>query len=554
MKRSLLILLFIGSYWLICYGQESGINVERANSLSRMADFYYTAHNYEKAIEQEKKALEMKSVLCGTHSLEYATSAFNLAKYYYQRGMEGEIDDKRSGFIYATEYAKKSMTIIKDSVLFEMRGLDYNSRYQLWQNVNTIFDSTYPSYVAKNPNDSTLSDLYNIVLFSKGITWRREGGINTMCWKDIRNALGENDIAIEFISPVVPSNDNMVFYALTLKKGYRCPKMTRLFDILQFQDSLKSCGTKVEKGQKIGKMVWAPLDNELMGIEKVYFSATHVLNNMPIEYMPITATETNNDRYCMLRVSSTQEIANNKARNHYNKAVLFGGLQYEAIEAKGEGKIERSGFEPLPNTGEEVTEIANVFENSNIDYNIYSGDEGTEALFKSLSGSSVDILHLATHGKYIVNNDVGVYHNGDDALTNSVLAFSGVNERPIFGFEQDDGIVTALDISQMNFPNLDLVSLSACESALGEYGIDDSIMGLQRGFKIAGANTILMSLGKVDDEATKILMIELYRNLMSGETKHQSLKDAQKHLRKVENGKYDKPEYWASFIMLDGLN
>ena len=49
-------------------------------------------------------------------------------------------------------------------------------------------------------------------------------------------------------------------------------------------------------------------------------------------------------------------------------------------------------------------------------------------------------------------------------------------------------------------------------------------------------------------------MVEFYRNLMSGKTKHQSLKDAQKHLRKVENGKYDKPEYWASFIMLDGLN
>ena len=554
MKRLLWILLTIGLFVHKANGQKSEVSIDRAMSLSRMADFYYTAHNYEKAIEQEKKALDMKSVLYGIHSLEYATSAFNLAKYYYDRGMEGEIDCNPSDFIYATEYAKKSMAIIKDTVLFEMKGLDYNSRYQLWQNVNTIFDSTYPSYVVKNPIDSTLSDLYNIVLFSKGITWRRDGGINTMCWKDIRNALSENEIAIEFISPVVPSNDNMVFYALTIKREYGCPKMTRLFDILQFQDSLKSCGTKVEKDQKIGEMVWAPLDNELMGIEKVYFSATHVLNNMPIEYMPITGTGTYNDRYCMLRVSSTQEIANNKARNHYNKAVLFGGLQYEAKEAKGEGKIERSGFEPLPNTGEEVTEIANLFENSNIDYNIYSGDEGTESLFKSLSGSSVDILHLATHGKYIVNNDVGGYHNGDAALTNSVLAFSGVNERPISGFEQNDGIVTALDISQMNLPNLDLVSLSACESALGEYGLDDSIMGLQRGFKIAGANTILMSLGKVDDEATRILMVEFYRNLMSGKSKHQSLKDAQKYLRQVENGKYDKPEYWASFIMLDGLN
>ena len=236
MKQLLWILLTVGLFVQKSNGQISEVSIDRAMSLSNMADFYYTAHNYEKAIEQEKKALEMKSVLYGIHSLEYAISSYNLAKYYYEKGVEGEIDGKRSDFIYATDYAKRSMAIIKDSVLFEMKDMDYSSRYQLWQNVNTIFVNTFPSYVAKNPNDSTLSDLYNIVLFSKGITWRRGGGTNTLCWKDIQNALGKKDIAIEFIAPVVPSNDNIVFYALTIQKGYRCPKMTRLFDILQFQD------------------------------------------------------------------------------------------------------------------------------------------------------------------------------------------------------------------------------------------------------------------------------------------------------------------------------
>ena len=63
-----------------------------------------------------------------------------------------------------------------------------------------------------------------------------------------------------------------------------------------------------------------------------------------------------------------------------------------------------------------------------------------------------------------------------------------------------------------------------------------------------------MSLDKVDDEATKILMIEFYRNLMDGKNKLQSLINAQKHLRSVDNGKYDDPKYWGAFIMLDGLN
>ena len=119
--------------------------------------------------------------------------------------------------------------------------------------------------------------------------------------------------------------------------------------------------------------------------------------------------------------------------------------------------------------------------------------------------------------------------------------------------EEDDGILTALEISQMDLHGLDLVVLSACETALGDISYE-GVYGLQRGFKKAGANTILMSLDKVDDEATRILMVEFYKKLMAGKSKHQSLKDAQHHLRQVENGKYDNPKYWASFIMLDGLN
>ena len=116
-----------------------------------------------------------------------------------------------------------------------------------------------------------------------------------------------------------------------------------------------------------------------------------------------------------------------------------------------------------------------------------------------------------------------------------------------------DGILTSLEISHLDLFGTNLVVLSACQTGLGDV-TSEGVYGLQRGFKKAGAKTILMSLDKVDDEATRILMVEFYKNLMSGKTKHQSLRDAQKYLRQVENGKYNDPKYWASFIMLDGLN
>ncbi len=103
----------------------------------------------------------------------------------------------------------------------------------------------------------------------------------------------------------------------------------------------------------------------------------------------------------------------------------------------------------------------------------------------------------------------------------------------------------------MNLGNVDMVVMSACQSGLGETS-GEGVFGLQRGFKLAGANTLLMSLWKVDDEATQILMTEFYKNYLSGKTKRESLLNAQKAVRETRG--FEDSVYWAGFILLDGLN
>jgi CHAT domain-containing protein len=238
---------------------------------------------------------------------------------------------------------------------------------------------------------------------------------------------------------------------------------------------------------------------------------------------------------------------------------LYGGLDYDysqELESDGERPKKRAGVESLYNTRFEIEEISQILKSKGVKCEEYIGLKGTEASFKSLPEHNINVLHLSTHGKYETTIETSKYINEDNALSRSYIALSGVNMKLLDPQidENNDGIMSALDISKMIFKSLDLVSLAACESALGGYSDDDGILGLQKGFKKAGAKTILMSLDKVDDEATRILMVEFYKNLMSGKSKLQSLKDAQKHLRHVDNGKYDTPEYWASFIMLDGIN
>jgi len=122
----------------------------------------------------------------------------------------------------------------------------------------------------------------------------------------------------------------------------------------------------------------------------------------------------------------------------------------------------------------------------------------------------------------------------------------------------EDGILTAKEIAGVDLHGLDLVVLSACQTGLGDISQGEGVFGLQRGFKKAGANSILMSLWEVDDKATQILMTQFYKNLLSGQSKHQSLLNAQKNLREYRNANgeqcYNSPKYWAAFILLDGFD
>ena len=114
-----------------------------------------------------------------------------------------------------------------------------------------------------------------------------------------------------------------------------------------------------------------------------------------------------------------------------------------------------------------------------------------------------------------------------------------------------DGCLTASEISQMDLYNTDLAVLSACQTGLGKIEAD-GVFGLQRGFKMAGVNSLMMSLWEVDDDATQLLMTEFYRNYVNGMTKMDALLNAQKVVR-VTPG-FEDPEYWAAFILLDALN
>ena len=406
-------------------------------------------------------------------------------------------------------------------------------------------------------------------------------------WQDVRNALKKDEAAIEFIKcynfySLTDSTPSPYYIALVVRSDYDEPK-TIVLGSTNFIGELKNDELLDSEDLEIFENLWGPIEPYIRDIKTVYFSPTEELNSIAIEY----ASMGNNLRLCdtwnLIRLSSTREVVNYTNNHHNRNAVLYGGLKYnldrDGLIAESRSYPRQStsthraivsdnlryGVNDLPGTLEEVTEIYQLFPNKP---RLITDISGTEESFKSLAGSKYDIIHLATHGFFWSESDAKKrnYVNfikaaqlqsstfEDNAMTRSGLIFSGANIG-LMGNELpddvEDGVLTALELSNMNLGKVDMVVMSACESGLGETS-GEGVFGLQRGFKLAGANSLLMSLWKVDDRATKLLMIEFYRNYLSGKSKQQSLKLAQDNLR--QSAEYSDPKYWAAFVLLDGLD
>jgi CHAT domain-containing protein len=110
----------------------------------------------------------------------------------------------------------------------------------------------------------------------------------------------------------------------------------------------------------------------------------------------------------------------------------------------------------------------------------------------------------------------------------------------------ENGVLTAYEAMNLNFTGTSLVILSACETGLGEVKSGEGVYGLQRAFLVAGAETLIMSLWKVDDEATQQLMTNFYTNWIASGNKQAAFKQAQLQLMT----KFPEPYFWGAFVMV----
>src|ERR1051326_946271 len=181
----------------------------------------------------------------------------------------------------------------------------------------------------------------------------------------------------------------------------------------------------------------------------------------------------------------------------------------------------------LPSAEAEVKEIAHVFPSTEA----LLGPEVTKKTVKQEDTLSKRILHFATHGILDPFKPMESY-----------IQLAAADS-------PDLSHLTLGEIVGLPLNKVDLVTLSACETAIGDKEPDGTeVTTLAKAFSDAGATTVLASLWSVGDESTKELMMEFYRQLANGASKAAALQAAE--IKLLKNPKYARPLYWAPFVLM----
>lgn len=352
------------------------------------------------------------------------------------------------------------------------------------------------------------------------------------------------------------------------------------------QDDLADEDEILEVGQHAYDVVWGPLVEAVGGYEQVYLVPDGVLNILPFNALVDADATYLIQTHDLHVLTSARDLLPNQFKLAQGQYIIMAGPDYDSDDVIPESEIvaasERRStalqlglrgagtglrglsFAPLPGAEEEGRIITEQVEKRNEPNIVYFGQEAQEEVLGNLE-QPPEILHMATHGFFLEadqnlrkrllklqrGSEQHVPPPGDNPLLRAGLAFAGVNNNAQFLGDIDtnnDGVLTALEVLDLDLSGTQLVVLSACETGLGEIHEGEGVYGLRRAFQEAGVAEVVSSLWEVSDAGTQALMTDFYDRLLEGEPAHSAMREAQ--LALIDDPRWGYPYIWSAFMIV----
>lgn len=278
--------------------------------------------------------------------------------------------------------------------------------------------------------------------------------------------------------------------------------------------------------------IWSKISDICPEGSTIFFVPDKDLYRTNIEMLPDDNGVPASEKYQLHRLSSFLEMAHDSNACPMNTAAIFG-----------------TSAPDLKAVADEIQAIDTTLSSNGMNVVLYEKEKANVDAFLELSGHSPDIIHLSTHGFYLDNEEFWnseyfqANYSGpeyyDRSMINSGLRFNR-------NCPDDSDILFSKDVASMELDSTALVVLASCESGLGDTSYD-GVLGLQRAFKIAGAQTVILTLWNVSDLATALFTTSFYSHLTECKNIRASFNAAVKTVRE----KFQHPYYWAGFIVVD---
>jgi tetratricopeptide (TPR) repeat protein len=347
-----------------------------------------------------------------------------------------------------------------------------------------------------------------------------------------------------------------------------------------------------DAARKLHRLLWQPLAKSLSGANTVLISPDGVLGTVPFAALPGSKKGTYLIEDVAIAVAPVPQLlpqvlaAVPKEKRLKPSLLVIGDVNFDSTQTavasaddRGAPRGGPNGWGKLEGTSAEADAVRGSFSR------LFKGGAVTDLREEQARKAAVRqalqksrYAHLATHGFFAPaelksalagqgpGSAAGLF--GQEGVTGwhplllSGLVLAGANKEAKPG--EEDGILTALEVSEMDLAGLELAVLSACETGLGRQAGGEGLLGLQRAFAVAGCRSVIASLWKVDDRATQALMAAFYRVWWGKKivSRVEALRQAQLSLLKegvrsmvrepLPAAKKDDrlpPYYWAAFVL-----